>query len=239
MSAVSSTSFTPTGSPCSGPAGVDRAARLAASASKWANARTSGSRAAIWSRQDSMRSTGLNVPARMRRTSSVAVRRLGSCMACDLLARVHTGWRGRRRRSILSVMDTDDRSPSVRVGTSPDGVLTYLIDRPPEALPAVRGRDLELAWDAARDAALSGRWGAVRGFRFRRQDGSVTDLALSDRDARCWAGAVDHTVGMNTWYGLSICLRLLALVDLLARAHWATGLLRLERGGAALHPSLL
>jgi len=136
-------------------------------------------------------------------------------------------------------MDCSDTSPSVQVGTSPDGVLTYLIDRPPEALPAVRGRDLELAWDAARDAALSGRWGAVRGFRFRRQDGSVTDLALSDRDARCWAGAVDHTVGMNSWYGLSICLRLLALVDLLARAHWATGLLRLERGGAALHPSLL
>ena len=136
-------------------------------------------------------------------------------------------------------MDCSDTSPSVRVGTSPDGVLTYLVDRPPEALPAVRGRDLELAWDAARDAALSGRWGAVRGFRFRRQDGSVTDLALSDRDARCWAGAVDHTVGMNSWYGLSICLRLLALVDLLARAHWAAGLLRLERGGAALHPSLL
>src|SRR6185312_11952026 len=186
MSAVSSTSLTPTGSPCSGPAGADRAARLAASASKWANARSSGSRAAIRSRQDSMRSVGLSLPAAISRAASVAVRRLGSVMASDLLSRVHTGWRGRRSRSILSAMDCSDTSPSVRVGTSPDGVLTYLIDRPPEALPAVRGRDLELAWDAARDAALSGRWGAVRGFRFRRQDGSVTDLALSDRDARCW-----------------------------------------------------
>ena len=61
-------------------------------------------------------------------------------------------------------------------------------------------------------------WGAVRGFRFRRPDGSYTDLALADRDARCWAGAVDRTAGLTSSYGLSLCLRLLALVDLLARA---------------------
>lgn len=135
-------------------------------------------------------------------------------------------------------MDSPEPAP-IRVGVTREGILTYLVDRPPEALPAVRGRDLAAAWDAARSAALQSRGSVVRGFRFRRQDGSFTDLALADRDARCWAGAVDRTVGMDNWYGLSVCLRLLALIDLLARARWARGLLRLERDGAELHPSLL
>jgi hypothetical protein len=128
---------------------------------------------------------------------------------------------------------------TVRVGVGPDGSVTYLVDVPPEELPAVRGRDIERAWYAARDAAIASAWGAVRGFRFRRRDGTTTDLALADRDALCWAGAVDGTVGMGNCYGLSLCLRLLALVDLLARAHWATPLFRLARDGAELDPSLL
>jgi hypothetical protein len=136
-------------------------------------------------------------------------------------------------------MTTREHPPCVRVGAGPDGSVTYLVDIPPESLPAVCGRDLERAWYAAREAALAQSWGAVRGFRFRRTDGSHTDLALADRDARCWAGAVDGTVGIGTSYGLSICLRLLALVDLLTRARWALPLCHLARDGAELHPSLL
>lgn len=64
-------------------------------------------------------------------------------------------------------------------------------------------------------------------------------LELADPDARCWAGAVDTTVGIHTRYGLSLCLRLLALVDLLARAGWASGVLRFAPDGAELHPALL
>lgn len=127
----------------------------------------------------------------------------------------------------------------VRLGVTPEGVLTYLVDRPLETMPAVRGRDLEAAWDAAREAALHSRMSSVRGFRFRRRDGTFTDLALADRDACCWAGAVDRTVGMESSYGLAVCLRLLALIDLLARARWAQQLLRLGQDGATLHPSLL
>ncbi len=96
-----------------------------------------------------------------------------------------------------------------------------------------------MRWYAARDAAIGSVWGAMRGFRFRRADGSTTDLALADRDALCWASAVDRTVGMGTCYGLSLCLRLLALVDLLARAPWAAPLFRLARDGAELDPALL
>jgi hypothetical protein len=127
----------------------------------------------------------------------------------------------------------------IRVGGTPGGLVTYLVDLPPEALPTVCKRDLERAWYAARDAALAERQGAVRGFRFNRPDGSHTDLALADRDARCWVGAVDLTVGIANTNGLSLCLRLLALIDLLARAPWARSLLYLARDGAEFHPALL
>ena len=127
----------------------------------------------------------------------------------------------------------------IRIARTRDGTLTYLVDLPPEALPPVRGRDLAAAWDHAREAAADAAWGAARLFRFQRPDGSVTDLALSDEDARCWAGAVDAAVGIGTSYGLSLCLRLLALVDLLGRASWTAGLFQIGRDGATLHPTLL
>jgi hypothetical protein len=155
-------------------------------------------------------------------------------------------WRGVPLGSILSAMNAQkqypDHEPSsgtIRVGGNPDGLLTYLIDLPPEALPSVCKRDLERAWYAAREAAIAERQGAVRGFRFNRPDGSHTDLALADRDARCWVGAVDRTVGIANATGLSLCLRLLALIDLLARAPWARSLFHLARDGAEFHPALL
>ena len=131
------------------------------------------------------------------------------------------------------------RIPKIQVATTPEGTLTYLIDQIPGDLPPVRGRDLAAAWDLARDAAHRAAWSTKRAFRFRRPDGGWTDLALQDADAQCWAGAVDQAVGMQTGYGLSVCLRLLALVDLLARAPWAARLMQLDRHGAELHPALL
>lgn len=136
--------------------------------------------------------------------------------------------------------DTEERQADpIAVGAGPDGILTYLVDLPPEALPPVRGRDLAAAWDAAREAALARIWGVARGFWFRRRDGSCTHLALADPDARCWAGAVDRTVGTHTRYGLSLCLRLLALIELLTRVGWAGGLLHFAADGAELHPALV
>lgn len=131
-------------------------------------------------------------------------------------------------------------SPSaVRVQSRPDGAVLYQVALPPEALPPVRPRDLAAAWDAARSAALDERWGTARLFRFHRADGTSLDLALGDPDACCWAGAVDLTVGMGDCYGLSLCLRLLALVDLLAHAPWAGSLVALKRDGAAIAPALM
>lgn len=129
--------------------------------------------------------------------------------------------------------------PPIRVGTGPDGALTYLVALPPEALPPVASRDLERAWYAASRAALAEQWGAVRVFRFLRPDGGHSDLVLADRDASCWAGALDSIYGMRTSHGLSLCLRLLALIDLLAQSPWALPLMRLARDGAEPDPALL
>lgn len=127
----------------------------------------------------------------------------------------------------------------VRVAAGPDGALLYLVDLPPEAMPCVQGGDLDRAWQAARAAASAAQWGVARALLFRRQGGDLARLSLADRDARCWAGAVDRTFGLDHVYGLAVCLRLLALVDLLARAPWLSGLYSVERGEAELHPALL
>ena len=123
--------------------------------------------------------------------------------------------------------------------TSPPRWPLHVVETGPEALPPVRFGDLDRAWHAAREAALTDAWGAIRGFRFRRPDGQETELVLADRDACCWVGAVDRLVGLGSRYGVSLCLRLLALIDLLARAPWAAALCRLARDGAELHPALL
>jgi len=130
-------------------------------------------------------------------------------------------------------------SPLVRATRSPDGAVTYLVRTTPDLLPPVRSGDLAAAWDAARDAAADAAWGRPRRFRFLQPDGGTLDMALADEDARCWAGAVDQATCLQTPYGLSLCLRLLALVDLLGRAAWTGALCRITRAGAHLDPALV
>jgi hypothetical protein len=127
----------------------------------------------------------------------------------------------------------------IRVARAPDGVLAYAIALPPEALPAVPPRVLESAWDSARAAAAAERWGAPRRLVFRRADGSAQELLLADADAACWAEAVDAAHDLGTLAGLAVCLRLLALVDVLGRARWLTGMFRVTAEGIDLHPELL
>jgi hypothetical protein len=129
--------------------------------------------------------------------------------------------------------------PRIEADATGDGTVTYRIDATPTDLPPVLGRDLLRAWELAREAARRAIWSVARVFRFQSPDGTITDLALQDEDARCWAGAVDRSLGIQTGYGLSVCLRLLALVDLLARAAWTIGLVDLSGGGADLHPALI
>ncbi|MBV9656102.1 MAG: hypothetical protein JOZ42_16220 [Acetobacteraceae bacterium] len=109
----------------------------------------------------------------------------------------------------------------------------------PGALPPVLKRDLEIAWQAANVRGALAPPDVARAFRFCRPDGSVTDFAVADSDARSWASAVDRAIGLHTNYGLSLCLRLLALVDLLARARSAARLLSVDRQKVEVHPSVL
>ncbi|MSP04340.1 MAG: hypothetical protein EXR05_03665 [Acetobacteraceae bacterium] len=129
----------------------------------------------------------------------------------------------------------------IRVVGDAHGGLTYFVDALPEDLPAVHKRDVELAWDSAHRAAQGVRWGVLRGFRFQRvgSEAPPRDLLLADIHAATWAEAVDSMVGLRSLYGLSLCLRLLALVDLLAHARWADGLYRVHRGEAEMDVRLL
>lgn len=129
--------------------------------------------------------------------------------------------------------------PGLKVMSGDGDGLVYELDDLPSALPQVRGRDILDAWDVAREAARRGAWGEARSFRFRRGDGSWTEFALRDRDAKCWAAAVDRARGLRTRYGLSICLRLLALVELLAREPGVAVLWRSDAREVALAPALI
>jgi hypothetical protein len=124
----------------------------------------------------------------------------------------------------------------IHTGAAADGTPTYLIDHALSDLPAVRVRDILAAWDVARRHA--GRSPPAYAVRFRRADGAWGQLCLRDRDALRWADAADRLMGMHTSYGLSVCLRLLALIDLLARAPWAPAFVDL-RGEVSVHPRLL
>jgi hypothetical protein len=125
--------------------------------------------------------------------------------------------------------------PAIRVARDQDGALHYAIPGRPEDMPPVLPHALSHAWDVARAAAAAEHWGSHRTLLF--QDGPV--LALADADAACWADAVDRLARLDTFSGLALCLRLLALVDLLGRARWMSGLFSIARDGIELHPALL
>ncbi len=130
---------------------------------------------------------------------------------------------------------------AVRVAAAAGGSQVYVVDRPAEQLPAVCPRDIARAWEQAHDAARQDSGGPARLFRFaaRAAGEAPSDLVLADSDACCWAAAVDRVSGLTTLYGLSLCLRLLALVELLGRARWMAGLFRLRPEGAELDAVLL
>ncbi|WBV41385.1 hypothetical protein [Pseudoroseomonas cervicalis] len=132
-------------------------------------------------------------------------------------------------------MSSSSRQGAIRVAVAADGALHYAIPGRPEALPTVTPQALSLAWDAARAAAAAEAWGPHRTLVF--EGGPV--LALADADAACWAEAVDRAVGLENLSGLALCLRLLALVELLGRAAWMRGLFAIGAEGIELHPALL
>jgi hypothetical protein len=129
--------------------------------------------------------------------------------------------------------------PAIRTQASPSGEIFHLVPHAAAALPAVTKRDLEQAWEAAREAALAAAPPARHVFRFARDASPPLDLALNDKDAASWAGAIDRIADLSTAHGISVCLRLLALVDLMGRATWARAWFTFSRAGSKIHPALL
>lgn len=127
----------------------------------------------------------------------------------------------------------------IHVARTPAGALTYAIPLPPEGLPPVPPADLLSAWSLARRAAAMDLWGPPRLLRFARPGGEATEIAIADADAGCWVEAIDTAVGLGTLPGLALCLRLLALVEILARVPALAPLFDVTPEGIDLHPALL
>ncbi len=143
------------------------------------------------------------------------------------------GWRRRRRRAIVGrCLRRQTRAPSVcrpvPTGRSPTSSTCR-----PRRCRWCGARDLAAAWDAARAAATAPDWGDAtlvplpprRWHQHRPRARRPRCLLLGRRRRR--HGRHGHR------YGLSLCLRLLALVDLLARAAGPSrsGLAAPRRGG--------
>lgn len=128
-------------------------------------------------------------------------------------------------------------SSCIKVLESGRDRLTYCVTLPPEAMPPVTTRALEQAWDAAHEASPPGA--TPRRFRFLGEDGQIADFDLTDRDAQSWAGAVDRVADLATLGGIALCLRLLALIDLMATAPWALGYMTSKRDGGRLDRALV
>lgn len=96
---------------------------------------------------------------------------------------------------------------------------------------------MEAAWDAAQAGGAPAP--PVRKFCFVAPAGAPVELVVADRDAAAWVAAVERRAGLSTPYGVSVCMRLLALVALMAQAEWAREWFGLGRGGAEIRPELL
>ena len=129
---------------------------------------------------------------------------------------------------------------TIRVAQTETGALAYFVPVPPESLPAVAPGDLLRAWNVARHGAVQRQWGSPRFLRFaRRGETDPTEIAIADPDAGAWTEAIDRAFGLDTLTGLSLCLRLLALVEVLARAARLEPFFDVTPAGVDLHPSLL
>ena len=82
-----------------------------------------------------------------------------------------------------------------------DGGFAHLVPFPPEALPAIAPAALLAAWEAARQAAAFGQWGAPWRLPFQTESGPLR-LAIADRDACRWSTALDRTADPGTLRGL-------------------------------------
>jgi len=113
--------------------------------------------------------------------------------------------------------------------------MVHFISASASALPSVTKRDLEQAWELAQACGVPAP--PARRFCFNAE--LPVEIMLADDDASAWVAAVERAAGLETPHGVSLCLRLLALVALMAQASWARAWFTLGRGGAEIRPELL
>lgn len=110
-----------------------------------------------------------------------------------------------------------------------------MLSESPAALPCVSKRDLEQAWEIAQ----AGGAVAPPALKFRFAASPPVELVVADKDAAAWVAALERRFGLSSPHHVSVCLRLLALVALMARAGWARAWFALTREGAEIRPELL
>jgi len=112
----------------------------------------------------------------------------------------------------------------------------------PESLPPVVPSAMVKAWQAATLGAETGmilQHGDIEGVEFH-WDGGESRFMFADLDASCWAAAIDRLYGLDSLTGVATLFRLLALVDIIARAEWLRPLVRLgHKDGIVLDPDVV
>lgn len=114
----------------------------------------------------------------------------------------------------------------------PDGSTMVCAPFPAQELPPVGLSDISRAWETASKAAeMSIKMGEndPDGVFFRDEKGASIQVRFDDFDAHCWATAIHRTFNLATIKGLSICFRMLALYQLMAKNPWARPLFSFDR----------
>ncbi len=124
----------------------------------------------------------------------------------------------------------------------PDTPLIQRLAFAPEELPTIAPSDLMEAWKVATLGAEVGmvlQHGDIEGVEFR-WDGGESRFMFADLDASCWAAALDRRYGLENPRGIAILFRLLALIDLMARANWLRPLFSIgSEDGVRVDPDLV
>lgn len=99
-------------------------------------------------------------------------------------------------------------------------------------LPPVRSTDLQAAWETASIASennLKTTENDPDGVIFETKLRQPIDFEFDDYDALCWATAIHRSYDLTTLRGLSLCFRMLALYQLMAKNAWSRGLFSFDR----------
>lgn len=102
----------------------------------------------------------------------------------------------------------------------------------PQDLPAVRSAELSDTWataSASADTAFHMGASDPEGVIFQGENSHLVEFEFDDYDALCWATAIHRSFDLTTIKGLSLCFRMLALYQLMARNHWARELFTFDR----------